>query len=180
MGHGPEAAAVMAQLRAAAHALAQLDLEPSELLGHLDRTTAMFQRPVLATCVYAVIDPGSRSCTLSAAGHLPPVLAMPDGITRVPDLPAGQSLGLGSAVYGQARIKLLPGTVIALYTDGLVETRTRSFDQGILAVRSVLADRNVHLETACDTLIASLAERYEDDVTVVLARIPGHADAMPH
>ncbi len=172
MGHGPEAAAAMAQLRAAAHALAQLDLEPADLLSHLDRTTVTLRRPVLATCVYAVIDPANQSCTLAAAGHLPPVLAMPDGDTRVPDLPSGQSLGLGAAVYGQARIKLPSGAVIALYTDGLVETRTRSFDQGISALRAVLDCRHGRLETACDTLIESLAERSEDDVTVVLARIP--------
>lgn len=172
MGHGPEAAAVMAQLRAAAHALAQLDLEPADLLGHLDRVTATLRRPMLATCVYAIIDPASQSCTLSAAGHLPPVLAMPDGTTRVPDMPGGQSLGLGSAVYGQARIKFPPGAVIALYTDGLVETRTRSFDQGIVALRSVLACGPPQLDAACDQLISSLAERSEDDVTVVLARIP--------
>jgi hypothetical protein len=172
MGHGPQAAAAMAQLRAAAHALAQLDLEPAELLSHLDRTTTTLGRTVLATCVYAVIDPSSQSCTLSAAGHLPPVVAAPELGTRVPDLPAGQSLGLGSAVYGQARIKLSPGAVIALYTDGLVETRTRSFDQGISALRAVLDCHHGRLGTACDMLIASLAERSEDDVTVVLARIP--------
>jgi hypothetical protein len=68
MGHGREAAAVMAQLRAAAHALAQLDLEPAELLDHLDQVTTTLGRPMLATCVYAVIDPASQSCTLSAAG----------------------------------------------------------------------------------------------------------------
>jgi hypothetical protein len=172
MGHGPEAAAVMAQIRAAAHALAQLDLEPAELLGHLDRTTVTLRRPVLATCAYAVIDPARQSCTLSVAGHLSPVLAMPDGTTHVPELPSGQSLGLGFAIYGQARIKLPPGAVIALYTDGLVETRTRSFDRGILAVRSALSRGHRHLDITCDMLIASLAERYEDDVTVVLARIP--------
>jgi serine phosphatase RsbU (regulator of sigma subunit) len=127
---------------------------------------------MLATCVYAIIDPASQSCTLSAAGHLPPVLAMPDGTTRVPDLPAGQSLGLGPAVYGQARIKFPPGAIIALYTDGLVETRTRSFDQGILALRSALSCGPRQLDAACDRLISSLAERFEDDVTVVLARIP--------
>jgi serine phosphatase RsbU (regulator of sigma subunit) len=172
MGHGPEAAAVMAQLRTAAHALAKLDLQPAELLGHLDQVTATLRRPMLATCVYAIIDPASQSCTLSAAGHLPPVLAMPDGTTRVPDLPDGQSLGLGSAVYGQARINFPPGAVIALYTDGLVETRTRSFDQGILALRSLLPSGHCQLDTACDKLIGSLAQRSEDDVTVVLARIP--------
>jgi hypothetical protein len=184
MGHGPEAAAMMAQLRAAAHALAQLDLEPAELLGHLDRTTATLRSVMLATCVYAVIDPDGQSCTISAAGHLPPVLAMPDGTTRIPDLPPGQSLGLGSAVYGQARIKLPPGAIIALYTDGLVETRTRPFDQGIRTLRSLLAGEHGQLQATCDTLIGSLAQRYEDDVTLILARssVPGISGGLanPH
>jgi hypothetical protein len=172
MGHGPEAAAVMAQLRAAAHALADLDLAPAELLQRLNRSTAILQRITLATCAYAVIDPGTYSCTLAGAGHLPPILALPDGTTRVPELPAGQSLGLGTAIYGQARIKLPPGAVLALYTDGLVESRTRSFDQGILALRSVLAREHGHLEDICDAMITALAGRCEDDITVILARIP--------
>jgi hypothetical protein len=172
MGHGPEAAAVMAQLRAAAHALADLDLVPAELLQRLNRSTAMLQRITLATCAYAIIDPGSRSCTLAGAGHLPPILALPDGTTRVAEMPAGQSLGLGAASYGQARIKLPAGVILALYTDGLVESRTRSYDQGILGLRSVLAREHGRLEAVCDSLIASLAERCEDDITVILARIP--------
>jgi hypothetical protein len=172
MGHGPEAAAVMAQLRAAAHALADLDLEPADLLQRLNRVTATLQRITLATCAYAVVDGAGHSCTLAGAGHLPPILALPDGTTRVPELPAGQSLGLGTAVYGQARIKLAPGAVLALYTDGLVESRTRSFDQGILAMRSILAREHGNLEDVCDALITSLAGRCEDDITVILARIP--------
>jgi len=172
MGHGPEAAAVMAQLRAVAHALADLDLEPADLLQRLNRVTETLQAITLATCAYAVVDANGHTCTLAGAGHLPPILALPDGTTRVPELPAGQSLGLGTAVYGQARIKLPPGAVLALYTDGLVESRTRSFDQGILAMRSNLAREHGHLEAICDALIASLAGRCEDDVTVILARIP--------
>ena len=172
MGHGPEAAAVMAQLRAAAHALADLDLEPADLLQRLNRVTATLRRITLATCAYAVVDADGHTCTLAGAGHLPPILALPDGTTRVPELPAGQSLGLGTAIYGQARIKLPPGAVLALYTDGLVESRTRSFDQGILAMRSILAREHGHLEAICDALIASLAGRCEDDITVILARIP--------
>jgi GAF domain-containing protein len=172
MGHGPEAAAVMAQLRAAAHALADLDLPPATLLRQLNRSAATLHHLTLATCAYAVIDPATRSCTMAGAGHLPPVLGLADGTTRVPELPAGQSLGLGPAAYGEARIKLPPGAIVALYTDGLVESRTRSFDQGILALRQVLAHGHEHLETLCDTLLASLAEHYEDDVTVALARIP--------
>jgi hypothetical protein len=172
MGHGPEAAAVMAQLRAAAHALADLDLEPADLLQRLNRVTATLQRITLATCAYAVVDAAGHTCTLAGAGHLPPILALPDGTTRVPELPAGQSLGLGTAIYGQARIKLPPGAVLALYTDGLVESRTRSFDQGILAMRSILAREHRRLEAICDALIASLAAGCEDDITVILARIP--------
>jgi serine phosphatase RsbU (regulator of sigma subunit) len=172
MGHGPEAAAVMAQLRAAAHALADLDLAPAELLNRLNRVTTTLQRITLATCAYAVIDPSGHSCTLAGAGHLPPILALPDGTTRVPELPPGQSLGLGTAVYGEARIKLPPGAVLALYTDGLVESRTRSFDQGILALRSLLAREHGPLDAVCDALIMALAGRCEDDVTVLLARIP--------
>jgi GAF domain-containing protein len=172
MGHGPEAAAVMAQLRAAAHALADLDLEPADLLQRLNRVTGTLQAITLATCAYAVVDADGHTCTMAGAGHLPPILALPDGTTRVPELPPGQSLGLGAATYGQARIKLPPGAVLALYTDGLVESRTRSFDQGILAMRSILAREHGHLEAICDTLIASLAGRCEDDITVILARIP--------
>jgi hypothetical protein len=172
MGHGPEAAAVMAQLRAAAHALADLDTAPAELLYRLNRLAAMLDRITLATCVYAVIDPAGQACTLAGAGHLPPVLALPDGTTRVPGLPAGQSLGLGAASYGQARIKLPPGAILALYTDGLVETRSRSYDHGIVALRSLLTRERGPLERVCDALIRSLAEHREDDITVVLARIP--------
>jgi hypothetical protein len=172
MGHGPEAAAVMAQLRAATHALADLDLAPAELLWRLNRWSGTLDRTTLATCAYAVIDPRSQSCTLAGAGHLPPVLALPDGTTRVADLPAGQSLGLGSATYGEAHIKLPVGAILALYTDGLVETRTRSFEDGILALRSVLGREHGPLEAICDALIDSLAGRYEDDITVILARIP--------
>jgi serine phosphatase RsbU (regulator of sigma subunit) len=175
MGHGPSAAAVMAQLRAAAHALAISGLRPVELLPQLDRTAATLGDVVYATCAYAVIDPADTSVTVALAGHLPPVLAMPDGVTRVLELPSGLSLGLGSAAFGQVRIKLPAGTILALFTDGLVETRTRSFEQGIGALRAVLAREHgtlEGLEGMCDVIIHELAAQLEDDTTLVLVRIP--------
>lgn len=171
MGHGTQAAAVMNQLSAAAYTLADLDLPPAEVMRQLNRTALALPHSTLATCAYAVIDPDGQSCALATAGHLPPVLAMPDGSTRIPGIPGGQSLGVGTATYGQARIRLRPGTTLALYTDGLVETRTRPFDQGILALRSVLAQARGNLNDACDALVRLLGMRYEDDTTVVLARI---------
>ncbi len=172
MGHGPQAATVMTRLSAAAYALADLDLPPSEVLRQLNRTALAFPQDTLATCAYAVIDPASQSCAIATAGHLPPVLAMPDGTTRVPGMPGGQSLGVAPADYGQAHIRFRPGTILALYTDGLVETRTRPFDQGILALRSALARQHRDLDATCEELITALGESREDDITVVLARIP--------
>lgn len=174
MGHGAEAAALMAQLRAAARVLAQTDTEPGELLARLNRLIPTLAPEPLATCLYAVIDAGDQSCTLSAAGHLPPVLAIPGPGARVLDLPSGLSLGIGSAEYGQARVKMRPGAIIALYTDGLVETRARPFEQGITVLRTELARAEGPLEDTRDAIIRSLggADGQEDDVTLVLARIP--------
>jgi hypothetical protein len=172
MGHGAAATAVMAQLSTTAFALADVGLPPAEMLRQLNRTALALPDSTLVTCAYAIIDPAALSCEIATAGHLPPVLAMPDHTTRVPILPGGQSLGVSPASYGQARIKLRPGTILALYTDGLVETRTRPFDQGILALRSMLAQADQQLDTLCEDLVSSLGELYEDDITLLLARIP--------
>ncbi len=172
MGHDEQAAAAMTQLRAAAHALGDLDLPPAEVLRRLDRTTAELGIVTFATCIYAVIDPASHSCVVARAGHLPPVIARPDGTTSAPDLPSGLPIGLGTAIYGQLTLPLPPGAVLALYTDGLVDTRTRSSDEGVRELRSVLGSQAGSLDAACDHLLQSLAPRREDDTTVVLARIP--------
>jgi GAF domain-containing protein len=172
MGHGPAAAAAMAQLRAAAHALAGLDLAPAELLRQLDRTASTLTGGTYATCAYCVIDPRTQSGTVALAGHLPPVIALPDGGTQVPALPAGLSLGLGTAIFGQARVQLPPGSVLALFTDGLVESRTRPFDEGVLVLRSALGSRHSSLESAAEAIVATLTPQREDDVTVLLARMP--------
>jgi Stage II sporulation protein E (SpoIIE)/GAF domain len=172
MGHGPLAAAVMTRLSAAAYALADLDLPPEEVMRQLNRTALALPQDTLVTCAYAVIDPASQSCAITVAGHLPPILALPDGTTRVLDLPSGQSLGITTASYGEARIRLRPGTILALYTDGLVETRSRPFDRGILALRSGLERLWPDLDSTCEELAASPGETREDDTTIVLARIP--------
>ena len=172
MGHGPLAASVMTRLSAVAYALADLDLPPAEVMRQLNRTALALPQDTLVTCAYAVIDPARQSCAITVAGHLPPILAMPDGTSRVLELPSGQSLGITTASYGEARIRLRPGTVLALYTDGLVETRTRPFDRGILALRSALVDPQPDLDATCEELAISPGETREDDTTIVLARIP--------
>jgi serine phosphatase RsbU (regulator of sigma subunit) len=181
MGHGPEAAAVMVQLRTAAHTLAELGLAPGQVLRKLDAMAAgmdtmaagMAAAP-FATCVYAVIDPSGGASKIVQAGHLPPVLVLPDGVTEVLDLPPGLPLGLGAGSFQVTQFRLTPGATLALYTDGLVESRTRTFDDGLAALRaalsSALAEPGSTLDGACQTVTELLREHGEDDITLLLAR----------
>jgi Stage II sporulation protein E (SpoIIE)/GAF domain len=175
MGHGPEAAAVMVQLRTAAHTLAGLELPPSEVLFKLDRMAAGMTAAPLATCIYTVIDPAGHSCAAAQAGHLPPVLVLPGGATRVLDLPSGLPLGVGAESFEVSHFMLPPGAALALYTDGLVESRARPIDSGLAALREALspalAEPSAPLGDVCETVIKTLPEQGEDDVTLVLARI---------
>lgn len=179
MGHDQQAAAAMTQLRAAAHALADLDLPPAEVLRRLDRTTADLGIITFATCIYAIVDPARHTCVVARAGHLPAVIARPDGTTSAPDLPSGLPIGLGTAIYGQRTLPLPPGAILVLYTDGLVDTRSRSSDEGLLDLLSILGDQAGSLDDVCDRMLRSLAPRREDDTTVLLARIPPGAPRPP-
>jgi serine phosphatase RsbU (regulator of sigma subunit) len=181
MGHGPEAAAAMAQLRSAAHVLADLELPPGQLLHRLDRMVADIAAAPFATCICAVTGPaaspeaGGWSCSASRAGHPPPVLILPGGEARLLDLPAGLPLGLDEESFEDTLIGLPAGATLALYTDGLVESRSRPIDDGLadlsVALSEALAAPDVPLDAACDAVIRRLAKHGEDDITLVLARV---------
>jgi hypothetical protein len=175
MGHGPEAAAVMVQLRTAAHTLAELDLPPGEVLRKLDRMAASLPGAPFATCVAAVVDTARGNCVIAAAGHPPPAVAGPDGPAQLLELPAGLPLGLGAGSVETTEVRLPPGAVLALYTDGLVETRARSLEDGITALRDALSTALARpggtLDDCCETVTQELGPHGEDDVTLVLARV---------
>jgi Stage II sporulation protein E (SpoIIE)/GAF domain len=175
MGHGPEAAAVMVQLRIAAHTLADLEMPPEQVLARLDKLAAGIAATSFATCVCAVIDPAASTCVIAQAGHHPPLLVLPGGATQVLDLPPGLPLGLGAGSFEPTRISLAPGATLALYTDGLVESRARALDQGMIALRdalgSALARPRATLGSTCATVTQTLRQHSEDDMTLVLARV---------
>ncbi len=182
MGHGPEAAAVMVQLRTAAHILADLELPPEEILSRLDRMATSMTSAPFATCIAAVIDPVAGSCEIAKAGHLPPMLTRADGSTAILDLPLGLPIGLGSGSFEAAKISLPPGATLALYTDGLVESRIRPLDEGLIALQVALgtalaqsaqAKSGHSLDLSCLQVSQALRQRGEDDMTLVLARVTG-------
>ncbi|MER7159153.1 SpoIIE family protein phosphatase, partial [Streptomyces lydicus] len=162
VGHGLEAAATMGRLRTTVRALAQLDLSPDELLSRLDDLVGQSADAgpddvaTGVTCLYAVYDPVSRRCTMARAGHLPPAVVDPEGGLSFPELPAGPPLGLGGLPFESLEIELPVGSLIALFTDGLVETRDRDVERGLRMLGRVLTDHGRPLDELCDRALGEL------------------------
>ncbi len=172
MGHGTRAAATMGQLRTAARTLASLDLPPDEVLFRLNRMSQDLDPTQIATAVYATYDPVTRTCALARAGHVPPVLIHPDGRTEIIELPSGLPLGIGNDPLETVEMVLPSGGILAFYTDGLVESRDRDIDLGIMALRRLLSAPDQDLEEMCDVTINSQRPGHErDDIALLLARV---------
>ncbi|MET9800949.1 SpoIIE family protein phosphatase [Streptomyces sp. NPDC006368] len=189
VGHGLSAAATMGRLRTSVHVLAQLDLPPDELLTRLDdliTQTAHEQTAVPATgredasedaalgvtCLYAVYDPVSGRCSMARAGHPLPALVDPrTGTVDHPDLPAGPPLGLGGLPFESVEFTLPEGSLLAMFTDGLVQGRGRDRDAELHALHTVLADHRRPLEDLCDGVVhALLPGPVDDDAALLLVR----------
>ncbi|MFF8871484.1 SpoIIE family protein phosphatase [Streptomyces massasporeus] len=169
MGKGVQAAAIMGQLSTATRALARLDLPPAELLRHLDDIAGSLG-DAIATCVYAVCDLRRGTCELSSAGHLPPVLAGADGRAELVDVPGGVPLGVGGVEFGTVELELAPGSLLALYTDGLVENRGEPIDTGLDTLTRLLGNAGPSLQRASDSLLSALSPEPDDDVALLLVR----------
>ncbi|MFI8520722.1 SpoIIE family protein phosphatase [Streptomyces sp. NPDC085481] len=176
MGHGTPAAAVMGRLSASVRALARLDLEPEDLLRQLEAALDDLATPMLATFCYAVIDPADGHCRIVRAGHPPPALVQPDGTARLLDLPAGLPLGVGGVPFTTTDLTLRPGSVLVLYTDGLVEARGSDIDDRLTELTHLLAQPGPSLDRLCDTLLAHLVPASaDDDIALLAARLQSAA-----
>lgn len=128
----------------------------------------------LATCVYAVYDAVTRRCTFANAGHLPPVLVEPGEGALMLDVPPGMPLGVGGEPFEEVEVELPEGSLLALYTDGLVESRDHPLDEGLSAFRSALDDPSPALEDVCDHVLTTLDTHHgEDDIALLMARVQG-------
>ncbi|MFJ1608558.1 SpoIIE family protein phosphatase [Streptomyces sp. NPDC088253] len=182
VGHGMPASATMGRLRAAIQTLADLELEPDELLTRLadlvQRLAAEApsgDRDIVGgTCLYAVYDSVTRRCAMASAGHPPPVLVRPDGTAEAVGISPGPPLALSGMPYETTVIDVEPGSVLALYTDGLVERGDRDIGQGLPRLTKALVahcrpDRA--LDETGRALLADLADQApRDDAALLLAR----------
>ncbi|GAA3387418.1 SpoIIE family protein phosphatase [Streptomyces roseoviridis] len=220
VGHGLAATATMGRLRTAVRTLADLDLEPDELLAHLDDLVAQLlaepeetdredresgggrqdgegpagdggdgavgreededwgarhaSSPTGATCVYAVYDPVTLRCVVASAGHPPPAVVDPEG--RVSYLPVdpGPPLGVGGLPFESTETDLAPGSLFALYTDGLVEGHDGDLDEGMARLAAHLGRPGVLerplRELGREIVAGRPADGLADDVALLLAR----------
>ncbi|MGH3325307.1 MAG: SpoIIE family protein phosphatase, partial [Streptomyces sp.] len=193
VGHGLRATAMMGRLRTAVRTLADLEMEPDELLTHLDDLVSQLtveaesgdlddeetgtrgvRDAIGATCLYAVYDPVTRNCVTASAGHPPPAVVRPDGTATYVELNPGPPLGVGGLPFEPAEMELAQGSILALYTDGLVERGAGDVDEGMqeLCARLVRSDAlNRPLRDVGRDVVEGLPPgRLPDDVTLLLAR----------
>ncbi|WP_441250429.1 SpoIIE family protein phosphatase [Kitasatospora sp. McL0602] len=199
MGHGLRAAATMGRLRTAVRTLAGLDLEPEILLRHVhELADDLAQGPdeaLLATCVYVVFDPATRKLIATKAGHIPPVLIVPKepveeasrigsaltgGVGQILDLPSGAPLGVGGVPFESIELEIPEGSLLALCTDGLVESRDKDLDVGLGRLLTVLEQPHASIQQACEAVLETMEQgREPDDVALLLARLGRGQSGIP-
>lgn len=177
MGHDLSAAAAMGQLRSVLRSYAWQGDRPALVLDHLDQLVQGLSMAQLATCVYARLtrpDGGPGTMVLANAGHLPPVLRSPDGKARL--LTGGRSLLVGvdnDLARDEVVLQVEPGSLLVLYTDGLVEHRGLDPDEGLERLRVAVEQADgTAAEPLADQLLATMrADEQDDDVALLVVRV---------
>ncbi len=188
-GHGLHASATMGRLRTAVRALSDVELAPEELLTYLDDLVTHLNAEEVshplpateerldlmseigATCLYAIYDPVSRSCVMARAGHPPPAVVHPDGRVEFVEVPAGPPLGVGGLPFESVEFEVPSGSLLVLYTDGLLEAQDHDMRLGLERLRGVLARPAQTLEGVCDAVVRTmLPGGAPDDAALLVAR----------
>ncbi|MFE2097562.1 amino acid permease [Streptomyces sp. NPDC059468] len=188
LGHGLRAAATMGQLRTGVRVLARLDLSPDELLsrlGDLAEQTARERRTGHGpghlrprdtairgvACLYAVYDPASGKCRLARAGDSVLAVVVPHpGVVERPELPSGPPLGVGGPPYQSTELEFPPGSVVTLFTGGLLQAADDRA-AGLAQLSRVLAGDCGSLQGLCDLVVDTLLPGAVDvDATVLTVR----------
>ena len=179
MGRGIRAAAVMGQLRAAVRSYSLEGHSPAALLTRLDRLVGTLEEGLLVTALYAEWDPARGLALCSVAGHLPPLLRLPDAEASYLELDPGVPLGVGGQSYEEVEVALPPGSLLLAYTDGLVEGPDLPVEDGMQRLVAAVAGAADAMD-ACEAALAELrprtaTRRYDDDTALLalVTRSPG-------
>ncbi|MFI9325638.1 SpoIIE family protein phosphatase [Kitasatospora aureofaciens] len=176
-GHSVAAAAAMGQLRSAVRAFASGGEPPDRVLVRTNRLLLDLDPGLLASCCLVRLTPADGTVRIGRAGHLPPVLRHPDGRAEALYAPGGPLLGVDDrAAYPVSKLRLRPGSLLVLYTDGLVEDPALAIDQGVDRLRAALARGRAgeELEELAERLLREVGSTGRvDDVALLLTAVEG-------
>ena len=170
-GSGLHAAVIMGRMRSALRAYALITSDPAEVLDQLDRKMQHFEPGALATVLYAIADPTLDRLHIASAGHLPPVVALPGQPAELADISWDLMIGVTPGVQRQVTtMKIPPGALVCLYTDGLIERPGESIDSGLARLCQVVEAEPAH--ASCATVMAALvgSEPARDDIALLTFR----------
>ncbi|MEV7982850.1 GAF domain-containing SpoIIE family protein phosphatase [Streptomyces sp. NPDC086519] len=173
-GHNVTAAGLMGQIRTGVRAFTTVGQAPEEVMRSTNRLLIDLGAELFASCLYLRLDPEHGRAVMARAGHPPPLLRRPDGRVRVLDLAGGPLLGIDSeATYPTTEVALAPGSVLVLYTDGLVESPGVDIEEALVDLGELLSENGDQpLDKLADTLVrhSAAAQERVDDVAVLLLR----------
>ncbi len=181
VGRGLGAAVVMGQLRVALRTLAKVIPSPAMVVRELSGLAQELVGDQMTTLVYGIVDLASHEFRFTCAGHPPPLLGHPTSPPAFIEGGRGLPLGIVDDETDEAVVILEPGTTLLLYTDGLVERRNASLDDGMARLCAAVAGPDLDLDVLCERIIESLgAEAAGDDVALVALRLRSKAAGEPH
>src|SRR3954471_24816687 len=170
-GRGISAAALMGQVRNGLRAYALKASGPGPAVADLRAMDEQLEELVFATLTYIVYDPHTGTGTLTSAGHLPTLVLDGSGGARFTDAPRCPPLGAGAgAPCYEHEFALEPGGTLVLYTDGLVESRTRSLDEGLGRLMALARRSGADIQRLADEIVEALPEEHQDDIAVLALR----------
>jgi len=170
-GAGLAAAVIMGRMRSALRAYALETSDPADVLARLDRKMQHFEPGALATVLYAVFSPGLDRVRICSAGHYPPVVAAPGKAAELAGIHSGLLIGASLDVPRKATtLNIEPGMLICFYTDGLIERRGRSIDDGLARLCEAVTAQPP--DAACAAVMAAMvgSEAAHDDIALLMIR----------
>lgn len=173
MGHGLRAATVMARIRAALRGFALTGDDPAEVLARLDQYLQHFEPGQMASVLYAIQTPGTSRVVFSSAGHMPPALARPNAGAVLLEESDDLMLGIEpESPRSSHQVEVPPGSLLCLYTDGLIEGRGRNVTGALDQLCQVLAAARGPAESITAYVMAEMVaeDRHDDDVALLLVK----------
>jgi integral membrane sensor domain MASE1 len=176
-GHDLPAAVVMAQVRNGLRSLLFELHDPSKAMTAMDDQLAAPVDPIPVTAIIALYTDGDLVWT--NAGHPPLLLVPSSGPVRYLTSQPNRILAVGRSRYDTHRTRLDPGDVVVAYTDGVMEHRARSLDDGLVHLAQLAEQATTRdPQSLCDLLLEQGLDglRRHDDACVIAIRRDERAD----